>query len=142
MLEELRKKMADFKEQMVEEGTKILHEEVKKVFDKYPELESFKWQQYTCYFNDGENCYFSAHTDPYCIGINGLSEDEYEEQDDDEDEVDTELIRPIWRDAACEEISNILGSIDDILEDIYGDHTEVTIFRDGSVTQDDYTSHD
>lgn len=39
------------------------------IFDKYPNVESFGWTQYTPYFNDGDACEFYANTD-YLI-ING-----------------------------------------------------------------------
>lgn len=39
------------------------------IFDKYSQLESFGWNQYTPYFNDGDSTIFNANTD-YLI-ING-----------------------------------------------------------------------
>ena len=35
----------------------------KDIFNDNPQLNSFSWNQYTPYFNDGDTCYFSAHTD-------------------------------------------------------------------------------
>lgn len=46
----------------------------KYLFDKFPRLKSFGWNQYTPYFNDGSPCVFSANTD--YIKINGVYADE------------------------------------------------------------------
>src|SRR5689334_3768923 len=34
-----------------------------KLFELFPAMESFGWTQYTPYFNDGEECVFSANTE-------------------------------------------------------------------------------
>jgi len=39
-----------------------LHEEFKNFFESYPEIKSIVWNQYTPYFNDGEECVFSVNS--------------------------------------------------------------------------------
>ena len=38
-----------------------------KIFDTFPEVKSVSWTQYTPYFNDGEECTFSAHIDYFYV---------------------------------------------------------------------------
>lgn len=52
-------------------------ETAKVLFDAYPRLKSFGWTQYTPYFNDGDECTFSAHTSDADIN-------EFNEYDSDE----------------------------------------------------------
>ena len=45
-----------------QERAKIaLREEFKSFFEKFPEVESVRWSQYTPYFNDGEPCEFGVN---------------------------------------------------------------------------------
>ena len=53
----------------------------KDIFATAPNLKSVSWTQYTPYFNDGDTCYFSAHTDD--LEINGVSE--YNDDEDNEE---------------------------------------------------------
>lgn len=130
-LDDIRKKIKDLKSTLETEGSEILQEEAKKIFEKYPELDNFAWTQYTCYFNDGEACYFSANTYEYCLELNSENMDEYEETED-----------AAWRQDAAKEISKLLESVDDILEDLYGDHVKVKFKRNGQVKKSDYSNHD
>lgn len=65
-LDELRKKRDDINKQLQEQAKTLFLESAKSVFENHPDLKSFSWTQYTPYFNDGDTCEFSAHTDdPY-----------------------------------------------------------------------------
>ena len=68
-LKEKQKEISDLKKQMIVESNSIFTDLTKEFFDENPELESFGWNQYTPYFNDGDTCEFSANTD--YIYING-----------------------------------------------------------------------
>jgi hypothetical protein len=127
----------------------------KTVFDKYPKVESFGWNQYTPYFMDGETCVFSANTD--YISINGDYVDDSEwmgktvvtnwgtynretkvydgKVEIPNEKHDSEL------ESASEDIRKFLQTFDD---DFYirkfGDHSEITVTKEG-VEVDDY-DHD
>ncbi len=85
------------------------------VFQQHPELTSFRWTQYTPYFNDGDECVFGAHTDyPY---LNGEDEE-------------------VWGDdhplrAANDSVVAFLSEFDeDDYREMFGDHCRVTVTRD------------
>lgn len=73
-LNEIQKQIEKLEKQAHKESSKLIAKGFKEIFKKHPELESFSWTQYTPYFNDGDECVFSAHTD--YISINGSDHDE------------------------------------------------------------------
>lgn len=124
-------------------------------FEKHPAVECIGWTQYTPYFNDGDTCEFNVHdfgyrtfadadNDQYIWGgsvtgrywdyptrtyVVGLTEDQIalgytEEMCADWNELDSAL----------------RGIPDDIYEDLFGDHAQITVTREG-VTVDEY-EHD
>lgn len=70
-LNTIKEKMEALEKEMAEAGANYIRQVAQDAFDKYPELRSFGWTQYTPYFNDGDTCIFAAHTDD--IAINGGS---------------------------------------------------------------------
>lgn len=124
-LKELQKKIDALKAEKKSESEIAFKEESKAIFDKYPEIKSFSWTQYTPYFNDGDECTFSVHADPK---INGY--DEYEEESE---EINKK---------AFEDISKLLNALDEqSMKAIWGDHMEVTVTRGGKISSDEY-AHD
>lgn len=92
------------------------------IFDKYPELDTVSWNQYTPWFNDGEACEFSVYCD-YPRLNNETTDDFWSDATN----------KPFWFDQAEDEIKKIIGRIpDEVLKDVFGDHTTVTIKRDGT----------
>lgn len=127
----------------------------KELFDTYPELKSFGWDQYTPYFNDGEPCEFRANTSD--IKINGY--DEYDDEGDSDKSINVYLNgqRKIWDDASGGEIANpnynkrnkeIVNTLTKFLEqfdnedykNLFGDHVSVHITAK-KIVVDDY-DHD
>lgn len=53
-LKEFKKVKKDF----MKDAQKVLAGEFKEFFDKYPEIDAIRWQQYTPHFNDGDACEF------------------------------------------------------------------------------------
>lgn len=70
-----QKKLAEAKAECQVVCKEVLKEQIDGLFDKWGDkLESIGWVQYTPYFNDGDTCEFSVHTEyPY---INGECLDE------------------------------------------------------------------
>lgn len=120
------------------------------VFAEHPVLESFSWTQYTPYFNDGDECVFSTHTDSPKMTfvtklVDGPAED-HQEQDGKTfyDKRGYTGIHAVpgfpntpQEKAGCS-VVDFLAAFDDAdLKDMFGDHIEVTVRRDG-VDVDEY----
>ena len=110
--------------------SKIIQEQLnacyQEIFDKYPIVETFAWRQYTPYFNDGEECTFGVNTEP---DINGKDSYDCEKGSDEA--------------KASDDVESLLESIPtEIMEDIFGNHVEVTVNRDGTVEISAYDDHD
>ena len=155
ILKEKQEEIKKLKKEMVEASNKIFTELTKSIFEENPKLQSFGWNQYTPYFNDGDTCTFSANTD--YIYINGDSVDEADwisetkitnygtwnrekRQYEGRTEVpnldfDPELSK------VNDEIKEFLRNFDnDFFMSQFGDHAEVTITAEG-VSVDEY-EHD
>jgi hypothetical protein len=106
-------------------------------------IESIGWRQYTPYFNDGDECVFGVHNDD--IYVNG--EDQYDMPFvrktvwDGSKSVPNEEADPHEIDIV-EQIEKVLQSIpEDFYKDLFGDHTAVTIHKDGRIETEEY-DHD
>lgn len=116
---ELQKRMKELRTQMKAEAEVMLKEEAIKIFDRFPQLESIAWQQYTPYFNDGDPCTFYANTDEMMVNGEWIW-----------DWSDTEENK--WVEEAHEMAVSLIGTLsDEELEDLFGDHAEVWMTRDG-----------
>ena len=143
------------KNETFELSNEVFGEWCKNIFEKHPKIESFGWNQYTPYFNDGDTCTFSANTD--YLNVN----DEYVDDCDwmgatkvtnwgtynretkvyeGKVEVPNEKYDKELEDAV-NEIRSFLNMFDD---DFYirrfGDHSEIIVTKEG-VEVDDY-DHD
>lgn len=146
ILKEKQAEIEKLKKEMLEASNKIFTDLTKTIFEDHPKVESFGWTQYTPYFNDGDTCTFSAHTD--YIYLNGESVDEakwlspvnvktwgtwnrekrvYEGREEVPNlDYDKELAD------AVEEIKEFLHHFDnEFFLSQFGDHAEVTITREG-----------
>ena len=152
-LTEMRDKMHQMKKEYEEViqnfGKDMFNSSAKELFENNPKLTSFAWSQYTPYFNDGDACTFSVNRD--CLTINRSDEfldwwgmdrwkdPEYgytpDPKDYNLDSVD-ELISII---TGIQKVLDLFE--DDDLEMMFGDHAEITIFRDGQIDIDSY-DHD
>jgi hypothetical protein len=82
VIEKIKAELAAFEEKkqaFVTELRKEFPTMFTELFAQAPKLKSVSWTQYTPYFNDGDTCEFSAHTDD--LAINGASH--YDEDDED-----------------------------------------------------------
>jgi len=149
MKEKVEQLVVDFKktkEQFVNEFKENFKVFTKEIFDKYRSLESFGWNQYTPYFNDGETCTFSANID--YIYINGENEDERNDLNETKiiqwgswdrnsqsyvgrlEEPNSEYNKELSD--AYNEVKSILNLIpDELFLEMFGDHCSVTVTPTG-----------
>ena len=122
---EAKKKMKAALEQANAIVKEAFLEAYNEVFKKYPNIESFSWTQYTPYFNDGDECTFSAQTEyPQLTFTDGTEIDiNYESGDDMRCEVAKEI-------AAVE---TLLAQFDESdYKEMFGDHVRVVVSRKGA----------
>lgn len=170
MLQQIKSRIAEInkqKEELVAQLRKDFAPALKPLFDKSNgKITSLGWTQYTPYFNDGDECVFSVNADlDYGIRVNGdyLDDSEfftnsvyvlrkYLIQDGSyenwirkypEDALNPETMKEeLHLFKILEEFQDILESIDDeFFKDLFGDHVEVTVFADGTVSTEEY-DHD
>lgn len=70
LFEELKTMKEAYDRKLQHEGEAAVKDAFKDVFDKFPEISSIVWAQYTAYFNDGDPCYFSVHDFDVNLGSN------------------------------------------------------------------------
>lgn len=170
MLEQIKTKIAEInkqKQELVSQLRKDFVPALKPLFEKTNgKITSLGWVQYTPYFNDGDECTFGINVDlDYGIRVNGeiLDDSEfftnsiyglrkYLKQDGSyeswirqypEDAINPETMdEELHLFKILKEFQDILESIDEeFLQDLFGDHVEVTIFADGTVSTEEY-EHD
>lgn len=97
------------------------------LFEQFPEVTTVKWRQYTPYFNDGDECVFGIQNDYDSLEINNV--DYWDKQDADSEE-------------PYKAFADILQSVpEEFYKDLFGDHVEVTIHKDLTITTEEY-QHD
>ncbi len=121
---ESKRKLAAFAQ---EQGKEVIASAFLGLFEKYPELGVVTWDQYTPYFNDGEECVFSVH-DPCLIPAADLDEDKWEYQfyngklrGPKADTIPT---------AALDAFDELWGALpEEILKEVFGDHVTITVTK-------------
>lgn len=155
-IEALKTKVAELNKQVREESQRLLNEGFAEVFAKYPKLISFSWNQYTPYFNDGDECTFRVNTDSLLPSFTDESAEDHDYEYSTGDctwnpktkQYDYETISDEKKlnNETFEEICAIVNAIDDdTMKATYGNHITVTVSKneDGSLktSTDDY-EHD
>ena len=170
VLESIKEKLAVIakqKEEMVEALRKDFAPMFETFFQKSNGLiKSIGWKQYTPYFNDGEECVFSVHSDlDYGISVNGedleesdlitidgysakkyiLNDGSYEKWIE---KYPNDKIDPVAHKEQLDlykiltEVEEVIKSIpDEFMKDLFGDHVEVTVNADGTIETEHY-EHD
>lgn len=95
------------------------------LFEEMPDLKSFSWSQYTPYFNDGDECVFSAHIDYPDINGEEYCEEKY---------CKTEEAKAIAK--MGDKVVDFLRNFgDEDYKDVFGDHVKVTVTREGMTVE-------
>lgn len=133
--ENAKAQMKEFQEKMKNEGKQFFLNISKELFEQNPTLVKFGWRQYTPYYNDGDECVFSANLGYPRMLLSGQDEKDYDgvwfKSEDTSDEA------KVWNN-----VRTFLSQFDDgDVQSIFGDHVEVVVTKDG-VEVEEYSSHD
>lgn len=149
MFEQLKQMNAEseaLKKTHLEKSKELFTEVSKKVFEAHPKLISFGWRQYTPYFNDGDECTFSARTDkPDINDIDGYDVNFGDEFVTDYNSSKVNGVYPKIKNnsfdpdlaAALKTVKAFLGEMkDEVLRDLFGDHVSVRVTAQGTEVEE------
>ena len=68
-LTDIQKQFKELHNKMTKEGLAAFKEATHELFNKYTNLEAFKWNQYTPSWNDGSPCVFSVNEDSLALKL-------------------------------------------------------------------------
>lgn len=118
-----KNKVEELRMELQKTGEKFLIQNFADLFTRYPNLEKISWQQYTPYFNDGEECVFRSYHKYAEIEGEGLDYDKPERKEIEE------------------ELKKFMSQFDDeLLKNLFGDHVQLTVTKEG-ITVEEY-EHD
>jgi hypothetical protein len=147
--------MKNLKQSLLDAQTemqKTIGQSFKPFFEKHPEVLALGWDQYTDYFNDGDECKFHIHSlevkfNPECVEVEG---------EDNRNlgfiinEYNYEFTKIHKVDLDAKELKSDLKEIEKILQDdekiyplflgAFGDHARVELSKD-SINITEYTDH-
>ena len=129
-----KKKIAEAQKTVTETCRKAFEEGVAPIFEKHPNLEAFGWTQYTPYFNDGDECVFSARTDYLTIAMTGDDFDFHDGEDIGLWNIQQAVKNGRFgeREAAAQDALDLVKQFDDAdYKTIFGDHVSVKVSRSG-----------
>lgn len=151
-LAELRDRRKAVESEIKEASKKLFGEVSAEIFEKHPVLVSFGWRQYTPYFNDGDECVFSANTEYVSLRTSDTPVEERDEDDEEdgddfsnsdlydysngyENKVAKDPLTP--RESAGKAVLELLGGFEDKdYKDMFGDHMKITVSRTGVETEE------
>lgn len=131
-IKEIKKEIEELREAYAESVSKKLNEFFSEFLQSYENIEAIRWEQYTQYFNDGEECTFSIQN-PY-FKENG-AKDFVNYWDMESEDQYAKLME------TSEKLREFLEEIEMELEHAFGDHKCITVTRKG-IEVEDYTNHD
>lgn len=142
-IEALKTRIAGLQEQLRTESKSAFTEGSKDFFERYPNLDSFGWTQYTPYFNDGEPCEFQVRADnDWDLRINGERPGESDQWEYIPGTYEkTHIAHPELHDVA-DELSEFIYAIpEEAMKSMFDDHVTVTVHRSGEV-ETEYYEHE
>lgn len=143
------KEFEDKKKAMVEELRKQFPGLLKPLFDESKKINSISWNQYTPYYADGNTPEFGVNH--YLIINDTINEDEdagflskelYTYDDQGEGVSVPNPDYDLRESIIVKSLSETIFSIpDEFLRDLFGDHVEIIVYKDGSIKVNEY-EHD
>lgn len=156
-IEQIRASIDKLKKEFSEEARIAAQDIYAEIFEEYHEVDAISWTQYTPYFNDGDACEFRVNSPSFFAKADDDSDEDEEDYYEDlgldgYDEICSgwfsreytkpraglSLERMEELSKACNAFESFLNSIEDTLQEVYGDHVQVIIYRDGTTAVEDY----
>lgn len=115
------------------------------LFNKYPNLKTIRWTQYTPHFNDGEPCVFGVNEIIFSdldssFNINKIWEIKYSNWDEEDEEILEVLkqnkVGQLDLNNDFEKFNNNILETEPMWADIFGDGVEIVITRSGIEIQE------
>lgn len=139
-LKEFKKAKSDF----MKDSRKVLAEEFKTFFDKYPEINAIRWNQYTPHFNDGDVCEFARHEFDVRVTPKKTSAEVGDEEliagletDEDDFYAGYEIDGATALGKALSELEDTLDSgCEDVFKSAFGDGYQIIATRKGFKVED------
>lgn len=154
---QLRKQMADaeaevqkVRKEMQAKGQRALEPAFKEFLEENPDIAAIRWEQYTPYFNDGEECHFRLRQ--FCLEFTEDFRSKHMSEDFDAEDADEEK----WYEGEAWYVSKesehgqaVLAKFKEFEKQIrdeslflavFGDHVRVTATQKG-LSIDDYEDH-
>lgn len=142
-----------FKRFLEAKASSILLKEFQKLVESHPEIKSIRWEQFTPYYNDGEDCVFRVgemqlelHDEFLKANCSSLEDleiyNDYESEDEDNSwyeghqcvlEGNKELLNSFKEFVKC------LRDLT-LLRDVFGDHKRIILTKDETIVKE-YKSH-
>lgn len=145
-IEEIAETYESAKATLVDELEPELGKVFKEIMTDSEKIYSYRFTQYAPHFNDGDPCEFeSNHQYGSFFGPVLFDEDGYKIEFEDGDELSDYLDCEVSGDdiARMKKFKAILDKVpEDFYKDAFGESSEITINRDGSVEVDEKFEHD
>jgi hypothetical protein len=119
---EAEKVVRGLRKQLKDTGGKFLVEIFAHLFEKYPKVKGYTWNQYTPYFNDGDECTFRCCYDDGSVIVEKNGEEVTVDWRCDDEDLCEEM-----EDVTDEFVKTFPSFSDDDMRDFFGDHATVTI---------------
>jgi hypothetical protein len=128
--ENAKAEIAKAKKEMEKIAKEFFASESDRIFTNHPTLQAFVWTQYTPHWNDGDTTEFGVNDVYYRFS------DTPEDSDDCYSAEGFEGIfnysgssHPKEKQAAAKEVSGFMKKLEDDLEELFGDHLQITVTR-------------
>lgn len=134
--EKFVEKFGKVKDDFIAQGKTALEASFKEIFDKHPELLAITWVQYTPYFNDGDACIFSIGE--IAAFVKGGEYDEIDDPCNLEPYEGDDLSKHKELNKDFNKLRSIMNKseVEEILEQVFGDHVQVAVLPDRIETFD------
>ena len=138
------KEFKKLKTAFMKDAQKVIAGEFKEFFEKYPEVNAIRWEQYTPHFNDGDVCEFSRHGFDVRVTPNKISPELGDaelvsgtetDEDDFYSSYDLDDKTPLGK-ALAELEDTFSGEVDDVFKSAFGDGYRIVATRKGFKVQD------